>query len=160
MTPNWKRIYSSNIFMKNIVVGSCVNLFTLVICMRKWHILGRFSWLNFCLTGYSLLRSTEGNLVRGICSLWSSASTSLWLISSDSNLPNMGRSTIRKCNAFYFQNCFLRVILALKFFGIAYVSVGSEIRRLSPLNKEWLFFWWVVYARLFLLKVQLLSDAF
>ena len=143
MTPNWEMIYITNVFMKNIVVGNCVNLFTLVICVRKWHILSRFSWLNFCLTGHSWLRSVEGNLVRGVCSLCT-ASTSLWLISSESNLPiisllyitnlktlkrhhsvsyslfrnlphqtkklkDKGRSIIRKCNAFCFQNCFLRV---------------------------------------------------
>ena len=113
MTPNWERIYITNVFMKNIVVGNCVNLFTLVICVRKWHILSRFSWLNFCLTGHSWLRSVEGNLVRGVSSLCT-ASTSLWLISSESNLPIIsllykGRSIIRKCNAFCFQNCFLRV---------------------------------------------------
>ena len=86
MTPNWERIYITNVFMKNIVVGNCVNLFALVICVRKWHILSRFSWLNFCLTGHSWLRSVEGNLVGGVCSLCT-ASTSLWLISSESNLP-------------------------------------------------------------------------
>ena len=86
MTPNWERIYITNVFMKNIVVGNCVNLFPLVICVRKWHILSRFSWLNFCLTGHSWLRSIEGNLVRGVCSLCT-ASTSLWLISSESNRP-------------------------------------------------------------------------
>lgn len=135
MTHNWERIYITNVFMKNIVVGNCVNLFTLVICVRKWHILSRFSWLNFCLTGHSWLRSVEGNLVGGVCSLCT-ASTSLWLISSESSLPiisllyitnlktlslfrnsphqtkklkDKGRSIIRKCNAFWFQNCFLRV---------------------------------------------------
>ena len=86
MTPNWEMIYITNVFMKNIVVGNCVNLFTLVICVRKWHILSRFSWLNFCLTDHSWPRSVEGKLVRGVCSLCT-ASTSLWLISSESNLP-------------------------------------------------------------------------
>ena len=147
MTPNWERIYITNVFMKNIVVDNCVNLFALVIRVRKWHILSRFSWLNFCLTGHSWLRSIEGNLVWGICSLCTT-STSLWLISSESNLPiisllyitslktlkdtilylthsieichikqknlrTKAHSIIRKCNAFCFQNCFLRVILAL-----------------------------------------------
>ena len=134
MTPNWERIY---------IRWLCKFVLTLVICVRKWHILSRFSWLNFCLTGHSWLRSVEGNLVRGIRSLCT-ASTSLWFISSESNLPiisllyitnlktlkrhhsvsyslfrnlphqtkklkDKGRSIIRKCNAFCFQNCFLRV---------------------------------------------------